>query len=505
MRAGVRTVRDLLTTMLTVSTTVIVLVGAIGCLSIFLATRSVNFLTDELSPAILANAQVLQELTNAETELRAFALVDDQTAVTAHHLAVSRLAAPEAELRDYATAHPKLTKLVQRQEQAADRWLDDYARARLAAGGGPDNFDRARYDRGVADFAAIRAANDAVDATLAKESAAAQSKAHVRLRRTLRGIALFALVGAGFGWYFGRRVVRAVRTPLADLETVVARRRGGDDSARAAVDGPREIRSVAVEFNELCEENDRARSVEDAVRNQMREMDAAKGDFVSNVSHELRTPLTNISGYFEVIEEDVTPSTPDEEEAILAIRRNISRLHGLIEDLLTLSRAEDHQTNLEQLDLCEEVSDVVKDLRFTAQSHDITLDVTTGPEDLIVLGDRTQLHRALLNVVGNAVKFSHSGSRVRIVLGGDGPNALVSVEDQGIGIPADELVKVGRRFYRASNAVTTAVPGTGLGLRIVQTIIENHGGSVHIDSVEHHGTTVQLRLPLQADLTSFQA
>ena len=178
-------------------------------------------------------------------------------------------------------------------------------------------------------------------------------------------------------------------------------------------------------------------------------------------------------------------------------RRNVVRLHDLIEDLLDLSSVERLPEHLEQVDVSAVLEDVAKDLRFSAGSRRVTISVEAPDEDrqVVVLADAAQLHRAMLNLVSNAVKFSREGGQVQLRLGASDDEVEVSVVDHGIGIPTADQSKLGERFYRASNAVTAHIPGTGLGLRMVQSIMSNHHGSFGLSSVEGEGTTATLRLP----------
>ena len=151
---------------------------------------------------------------------------------------------------------------------------------------------------------------------------------------------------------------------------------------------------------------------------------------------------------------------------------------------------------MEALDLRGVAQEVVGDLRLTAASRAITLKTIQSASPVMVLGDRTQLFRALTNLVSNAVKFSEPTDVVEVRVAPVGRQALLEVVDEGIGIPASDLDGLGSRFFRASNATRSEIAGTGLGLRIVQTIVDRHSGTLGIESVEDAGTTVTVRLPL---------
>jgi signal transduction histidine kinase len=179
-----------------------------------------------------------------------------------------------------------------------------------------------------------------------------------------------------------------------------------------------------------------------------------------------------------------------------AIRRNIDRLDELVGNLLALSRAEETDLTLEPLDLRGVAAEVATDIRLPAGSRDVRINVRQPPGPVVVLGDRSQLIRAVQNLATNAVKFSRPGGSVEIRVREDSDDAVLEVVDEGIGIPVRDLATLGSRFFRASNAVKAEIAGTGLGLRIVQTILARHDGALAVDSVEGEGATFTLRLPL---------
>jgi signal transduction histidine kinase len=237
-------------------------------------------------------------------------------------------------------------------------------------------------------------------------------------------------------------------------------------------------------------------------------LDRQKTDFLSTVSHELRTPLTSISGYLELLQDgDAGPLTAQQASMLDVIERNSTRLRGLIEDLLVLNRIESGGLHVERQDvhLGELVQHTAEELAPLARRGDVEVAVQDCAAGVVVAGDPGHLHRAIVNVVSTAIKFTPAGGRVELSMevlgsgpGAGDPRVRLCCRDSGIGIPQADMPQLFSRFHRAANATTAAIPGTGLGLAIVKTIVEDHGGSLDLSSVEGEGTLVVIDLPLAA-------
>ena len=182
------------------------------------------------------------------------------------------------------------------------------------------------------------------------------------------------------------------------------------------------------------------------------------------------------------------------------ISRNAVRLHSLIEDLLVLSRTESgvNRTDHVEVSVRTLITRVGEDLSLLARGCDIVLEIDAGPQAASVLGDLASLERAVVNIVSNAIKFSRPGGVVTIkgTLDQGARRVLVTFQDNGIGIPAQDLADLFTRFFRASNATDQAIPGAGLGLSITKQIVEAHRGELRLTSVEEEGTTVVMDLPM---------
>ncbi|MCM3517037.1 ATP-binding protein [Nocardioides sp. P86] len=229
------------------------------------------------------------------------------------------------------------------------------------------------------------------------------------------------------------------------------------------------------------------------------ELDRIKTDFVASISHELRTPMTSVLGFTQVLDSEAAGPLSEEQHALLGrVDRNGRRLLRLIENLLDLSRIESgaismarerldvHRVVLSAMEACSEL--------VRARSIELVHDLDTPPAE--VVGDFDQLERAVMNLVGNAVKFTPDGGHVTLTVTTVGSEAVIEVSDNGIGIDQADLPRVWDRFYRSASASDAAIEGTGLGLSIVRSIVEAHGGRVDLDSAPRAGTTVRLVLPL---------
>jgi signal transduction histidine kinase len=227
-----------------------------------------------------------------------------------------------------------------------------------------------------------------------------------------------------------------------------------------------------------------------------------KSDFLATMSHELRSPLTSIGGYLELLqEEDAGKLTALQHGMLKVIERSATRLRHMIENVLVVSRIEGpvDKTSYVGVSIRALVVGAVEELSVVAAASSIEVEMDAGPETAIVLGDTASLDRAVVNILANAIKFSHPGGVVTIVgaLDEGARRVLISCQDRGVGIPAADQANLFTRFFRASNATSQAIPGSGLGLSIAKQIIEDqHGGELRLVSIEDEGTTVVIDLPL---------
>jgi len=230
-----------------------------------------------------------------------------------------------------------------------------------------------------------------------------------------------------------------------------------------------------------------------------KEVEQLKDDFLSIASHELKTPLTSIMGYTQLLNRRLPAESRKlgSEDVIDVIETQCRRMKRLVDDLLDVSRIERGalQTSQSVVDLGALTRDVAQKLEATSPAHQFRLLL---PEDRVtVWGDEDRLEQVLTNLISNAVKYSPDGGAVEIRLSRDGETAALSVQDWGIGIPAEQQAQVFSRFYQAESVVRSRrFGGMGLGLFISKAIIDEMGGTISVDSTVGQGSTFRFTLPV---------
>jgi len=254
--------------------------------------------------------------------------------------------------------------------------------------------------------------------------------------------------------------------------------------------------AVAIENANLYKSlKERAERLEQAYE-ELREVDRLKTELVQNISHELRTPLTFIKGYVELLTGGVLgPLTPQQADALRIVAERTSVVVRLVSDIITLQKSEVGEFNFQPTCLKDVISLAEETARVSAQKLGLVLKVYI-PDDLPrVMIDRDRILQVFDNLLSNAVKFSPKGGEVIIHAEAEVGQVLVSVQDQGIGIPQDKLEKVFDRFFQVDGTMTRRYGGTGLGLAIAKKIIEAHNGRIWVRSELNKGSTFYFTLP----------
>ena len=231
----------------------------------------------------------------------------------------------------------------------------------------------------------------------------------------------------------------------------------------------------------------------------LQDLDKAKTALISTVNHELRTPLTSIIGYVELMQREQSISPGSEMARYLEVlERNSQILLSLVESMLSLSKFDSATGKLpnKAVDITQVIDDAIFTLDPVIKISENRIEFNRI-ENLQIRGDIGQLNQVFINIIANAIKFSPTGSAISIAMKMKGENQVeITIADQGVGIPEQDLPHIFTRFFRASNVDSGKFQGTGLGLSIVQQVIDHHSGSIAVSSQEGVGTLFTLNFPL---------
>ena len=303
---------------------------------------------------------------------------------------------------------------------------------------------------------------------------------------------------------FGTEMAAVLRHPVL-REAIERAWRGGETQVaeiRLPVPNEREVAATVLPFDPPLADGGRAILVL-SDRSRERALERMRADFVANASHELRTPLTSLMGFVETLRGPAADDPQAQERFLGIMAEQAQRMANLIDDLLSLSRIEmnERQAPSDVVDLGPLAERVAAGFepRLAARAMRLELAAPAGTK---VLGDADQLAQVLQNLVDNAVKYGREGGLVRIgVQPVEGPpwpprpGAVLSVMDDGPGIPRVHLARLTERFYRVDKGRSRAAGGTGLGLAIVKHIVNRHRGQLLIESEEGKGSSFSVWLP----------
>ena len=231
---------------------------------------------------------------------------------------------------------------------------------------------------------------------------------------------------------------------------------------------------------------------------ELRQLESVRRDFVANISHELKTPLAAIRGLVETLIDDRAMDPATHDRFVEKIRDQSLRLSSIVSDLLTLSRLESDQGGVqyERLDLRESVAESYRAQVHVAETKRVDIGASVSDRPVLIEGDGEALRELVDNLLSNAIKYTPGGGRVDVRLGIEGSNAVLSVEDTGIGIALEDQGRIFERFYRVDKARSRQLGGTGLGLSIVKHVALAHGGNVSLKSAPGRGSTFRVQIPL---------
>ena len=298
-------------------------------------------------------------------------------------------------------------------------------------------------------------------------------------QQLLRVFVMVAIAALVVAMVFSRVITR----PITALNRTIQRMGKGDLSARVRVRGTGEMRQLAESYNAMAE--------------QLERLDRSRNQFVSNASHELKTPLATMKILLESL--IYQPDMPAElrAEFMQDVNHEIDRLTSIITDLLTLTQMDSTRMELHpaMVDLSGLVEETLRLLTPAAEQRGQALTGSVVPGCTLV-ADRSKLGQIIYNLTENALKYTPDGGEIAVTLTTEGRMAVLSVSDNGVGIPREDLNHIFERFYRVDKARSRETGGTGLGLSIVRQLVTLHKGVITVDSTPGVGSTFTVRLPM---------
>ena len=284
-----------------------------------------------------------------------------------------------------------------------------------------------------------------------------------------------------------RRVNRPVKEMSALAKQISI---SGDFSAFLPVSRKDEIGELCLSFNQMI--------------GRLREQERVRQEFISNASHELKTPVMAIGSVVEALQAGAAEDPKLRVQFLNSLERLVDRQSSLIQDLLDISKLDSGSEThwQDNINITQVINDAVEQIRPQADKKELTISTQItlegAAQEFMVAGNASQLQRALLNILTNAVKYTPNGGSIGILVKASGGEQLqVRIQDSGCGIDPEDIPHIFDRFYRADKARTRETGGTGLGLAIVREIIARHHGTVNLESVVGKGSTFIIQLPMR--------
>ena len=316
------------------------------------------------------------------------------------------------------------------------------------------------------------------------------SKVQLRIQLIYRVVLLGSIVAVVIAFTVAYFLSRSITYPISRMQEVAHQIAKGDFSNKLNIKSKDELGELAKSLNIMASE------LQQKMEN-LKQMDRVRTDFVANVSHELKTPLTLIKGYIETLEDKAINDTEKARKFISIIKEHADRLENIIEDLLSLSELELSKDCLNKtgFDLKKLIDEVTLGFGYALDAKRQTLSVNQQGDDFKIKADRDKIEQVIVNLIDNAIKYTNEAGQIIIYILEQRNEITITIRDNGIGIPKEDIDRVFERFYRIDKARSRELGGTGLGLGIAKHIVLAHNGQISIESEINKGTKVFVKLP----------
>ena len=295
---------------------------------------------------------------------------------------------------------------------------------------------------------------------------------------SLIGLSGLVIFGIGGGYFLSRRMLK----PVDRVSSLAARISDTNLKERINYQGPEdEIKHLADTFDDMLGR------LESAFESQKQ--------FIQDASHELRTPIAIAQTNIEVTEMEEKVTVKDYKRLMEVLKMSLERMNRLSDNLLLLSEGEQSQVKWSVVDMSVLLDEVIAETSAKAIDAEVALKLQPVPEKMLVTGDAMLIKQAVINLVDNAIKYNRSGGTVKISAQTEGAQLVFQVQDSGIGISITEQEHIFDRFYRVDKSRSRSQGGSGLGLAIVRKVVEDHGGTISVESTPGEGSTFLISLP----------
>jgi len=316
-----------------------------------------------------------------------------------------------------------------------------------------------------------------------------ESEVQLELHQLYRVAIIGAITAICIAGAIAYIMARGISRPIRQMKEVADAIAKGQFDKKSSIRGEDELAELAQSLNAMSDEL--KLKIE-----RLKYLDNVRTDFVANVSHELKTPLTSIRGFVETLEDGAINDSDNAKRFLAIIKKHAQRLGNIIDDLLRLSELESGGgIEMAELDLKGLIDETIMGFGHALAVKQQTLSAEASSGDFTIRGDRDKLEQVFVNLIDNAIKYTKAGGAIKIQLAQAGDCVIVTVEDNGIGIPKEDIERVFERFYRVDKAHSRELGGTGLGLSITKHIVLAHNGKIDIESEVNKGTKVFVTLP----------
>ncbi|WP_446897374.1 ATP-binding protein [Clostridium sp. LBM24168] len=294
-----------------------------------------------------------------------------------------------------------------------------------------------------------------------------------------------------------------ITLPILKLNNITKKMSKGDYNIDITVNSKDEIGELGQSFNMMRKKiKEQIRTIKEDMKDLIK-MERHRKSFFDNVTHDMKTPLTIIDGYAQMILDDGISDKKLTIKAALKIKKESSRLHKMIIDVLNISKVESQSNRKinEKLDMACILENICDDMSIRAKKYDIAIEKKLE-HGTYIFANSDDIRKMIVNIIDNSIKYSSTKSIINVNMFKTNDNCNIVVKDNGIGIKGKALERIFEPFYRDEKDSISRIEGNGLGLSIVKSIVDNYKGTIHIESKSNGGTKVYIKIPLFYNLAT---